>query len=101
MNCARYLAQFHIKPSEAVSLQLLDRDGALVAQIDRPLVIASGDTGEVSTYAILLPEMLPAGEYRVVVVVYDPDQPGAPRRRTIVGEDAPQLATITVVAPPR
>jgi hypothetical protein len=81
---------------EAVSVQLLNAHGTLVAQTDRPLPIASGATTQVESYGILLPMTLPAGEYQVAVVVYDPEGAGLPRRLTLQGSDSVVLGAITV-----
>ena len=82
----------------AVSVQLLDVTGALVAQSDRTLEMASDTTALVSSYAILVPLTLPSGDYQVVVVVYDPSLPGAPRRLTTDGADIVTLGSISVAA---
>lgn len=75
--------------TEKVFVQLLNRAGELVAQDDRPLTLAP--PGPVLTppaiYAILLPEGLPAGEYRLITGLYDPAQEGAPRVLTVAGAD--------------
>lgn len=81
-----------------VSVQVLDASGALVAQSDRALEMASDTTALVSSYAILLPLTLPSGGYQVVVVVYDPSLPGAPRRLTTDGADTIRLGSISVAA---
>lgn len=81
---------------EAVSIQVLDNAGRLVAQSDRPLEMASPTTAQAASYAILLPAMLPPGEYAVIVVVYDPGEAGAPRRVTLQGEDAVQIGKVFV-----
>src|SRR5690606_10394953 len=85
----------------AVSVQLLDSNGALVAQQDRPLAMASNTTALVTSYAILLPATLPAGDlpagnYALNVVVYDPDLPGVPRRTTEQGLDFVSMGSVTV-----
>jgi hypothetical protein len=76
-----------VSAGENVSVQLLNRAGALVAQRDLPLAMASSATAPVTSYAILLPEELPVGDYAVAVVLYDGAQPGAPRRLTVQGAD--------------
>jgi hypothetical protein len=81
---------------EAVSLQLLNNGGQLVAQNDSPLTMASRATAPTAGYAILLPSTLAAGEYAVNVVVYDPGEAGAPRRLTAAGADSVTLGKITV-----
>jgi hypothetical protein len=72
---------------ESVSVQLLNAAGALVAQRDLPLAMASSATTRVASYAILLPDKLPVGDYAVVVVIYDGAQTGEPRRLTLQGAD--------------
>lgn len=84
--------------SEAVSLQMFDSNGALVAQSDRPLSIASNATTEAASYAILLPTTLAAGDYQLFVIVYDPSQEGAPRRLTVDGFDKQLLAAVKITA---
>jgi hypothetical protein len=83
---------------ESVSVQLLDAAGQLVAQSDRPLEMASVTTAQVGSYAILLPATLAAGEYQLVVVVYDPSREGAPRHLTSEGADGVTLGNVTVVS---
>lgn len=79
---------------EKVSLQLLDANGQLVAQEDRPLLF-SPDPEIPCSYGILLPEHMPAGEYRLLLVVYDPEKADAPRILTVDGVDAVQLTTLS------
>jgi hypothetical protein len=62
-----------------VSIQLLDASGRLVAQHDSPPVggrypTSVWGTGEeiADRHVLALPRGLPAGEYRLLVVVYDP-----------------------------
>jgi hypothetical protein len=83
---------------EAVSIQLLDGAGQLVAQCDQPLEMASDTTAHVASYVILLPSALAAGEYQVSVVVYDPEREGAPRRLTSDGKDSVVLGSVRVVS---
>jgi hypothetical protein len=85
-----------VQEQETVSVQLLNGAGALVAQSDRVLEPAAEGAVTLATYAILLPEMLPAGEYHLSVVVYDPSRPGAPRRMSREGDDSVAIGTITV-----
>lgn len=82
---------------EAVSIQLLNDGGALVAQSDRPLAMASVTTAQVQSYVILLPIDLAAGDYALDVVVYDPGRDGSPRRLTTRGADYVSVGTVTVV----
>lgn len=85
-----------VRPQEVVSLQLLNSAGALVAQTDRPLGMASVTTAAVVSYAILVPITLAADEYRISVVVYDPSRTDAPRRLTIAGADSYSLTSVVV-----
>jgi hypothetical protein len=65
-----------------VTLQLLGPDGSVLAQQDAPLAVATpAPTGEATTtrYGILLPETLPAGDYRLIAAIYDPNAEGLPR----------------------
>lgn len=75
--------------TEKVFVQLLDPTGTLVAQDDRPLTFAEGqsDTADPALYAILLPEAPPPGTYRLITGIYDPAQVGAPRILTTTGAD--------------
>ena len=77
---------------EKVTVQLLGPDGAIVAQSDQPLVssILLGQSAPQS-YGILLPDMLPPGDYRLIAAVYDPAQAGAPRL-PVAGGDSVELA---------
>jgi hypothetical protein len=71
--------------TEKVFVQLLNGEGVLVAQDDRPLERSTLDARVF--YAILLPDPLPAGAYRLIAGLYDPAQPGAPRVHTAEGAD--------------
>lgn len=84
--------------SEKVFVQLLDAAGQLVAQDDRPLALQPQPSAmsKLATYGILLPTTLPAGVYPLIVGLYDPAQPGAPRVLTTSGVDHTMLQTITV-----
>jgi hypothetical protein len=84
---------------EAVSVQLINSAGELVAQSDRPLEMASDITAGAASYAILLPRELAAGEYQLNVVIYDPTHEGAPRRLTMQGADSVLLGSVRVVKP--
>ena len=80
---------------EKISLQLLRDGGPLIAQTDVPLD-ASEIRAPETTYSILLPAQLSPGAYRLIVVVYDPKQPGAPRWRTASGADHVDLGALRV-----
>lgn len=95
----------NVSETEAVSLQLLDGAGQLVAQQDRAFSVTSGavssniasnTTALMESYAILLPTTLAAGEYQLVVVVYDAGVEGTPRRLTVDGQDHYLLTTVRI-----
>ena len=82
-------------------LQLLNIDGALIAQHDTPpnggytpTYGWSGRKTVASRHALLLPPNLPAGDYRLIAGLYDP----ATGRRlpTAAGSDFVELGNITV-----
>lgn len=77
--------------SEKVFLHLVDGEGRLVAQDDRPL---GREMGSVSSYGIRLPGELASGRYRLLAGLYDPGQPGAPRLLTEQGQDSALLAEL-------
>jgi len=81
-----------------VTVQLLDGAGRLVAQQDLPLMDwrASGGTARRRTYGLMLPPELAPGEYRLIAGLYDGALEGAPRVRTVAGEDAVELAVMRV-----
>jgi hypothetical protein len=72
-----------------VFVQLLDSEGQLVAQDDRPLVLTgqrAAGTG-LAVYGLRLPPTLDNGPYRLIAGIYNPAQPGAPRLPTADGAD--------------
>lgn len=75
--------------TEKVFVQLLNESGQLVAQDDRPLTRAelAATVDSLAIYAILLPADLSPGTYRLIVGLYDPARPGAPRILTVDGSD--------------
>lgn len=81
-----------------VTVQLLDGTGRLVAQQDLPLTVWRTGSGvaRIRTYGVTLPPELAPGEYRLIAGLYDGAVEGAPRVRTITGEDAIELAVIRV-----
>ena len=81
--------------SEKVFLHLVDEEGKLIAQDDRPL---DRRTGTVISYGIRLPLSLASGHYRLLAGLYDPARPGAPRLLTEQGQDSTLLARL-VAAP--
>jgi hypothetical protein len=85
--------------SEKVSLQLLDHTGRLAAQVDAPLDVDSDGAMQHSSYGILLPETMAAGEYTLNLVIYDPGATGAPRLLATDERDAVPLASVMVALP--
>jgi hypothetical protein len=87
---------------EKISLQLLDASGHLVAQTDRPLgVLASpAESGQPVAYGIALPEELAPGSYRLILAIYDPAEPGAPRWLTADGGDHLDLGLLSTLVQP-
>jgi len=81
--------------SEKLFLHLLDADRAIVAQTD-PFFTHSDLEAGLTSYGIFLPEELPPGTYRLIVGVYDPGQPGAPRESTLAGADHVELSMLSV-----
>jgi hypothetical protein len=91
------LTEAELSGTETVFVQLLDPHGALAAQDDRPLVTG----GEIAVdspaaYGILVPETLVAGDYRLIMGLYDPGQEGAPRLLAADGGDHVELQQMTV-----
>lgn len=84
--------------ARAVSVQLLNDQGQLVAQSDRRMEMASDTTAQVESYAILVPHDMEAGRYALHVVVYDPDSEGAPRLRSVDGRDNVQVGQFVLDA---
>ena len=77
---------------EKVTVQLLNEGNQVVAQTDRPF--PSGQvTPAIASYGIALPRSLPAGSYRLIVALYDPDKAGA-RLPTAAGVDSVELAAL-------
>lgn len=79
------------------TVQLLDPAGRLIAQVDRPLTPAEL-TGEVASYGLPIPLATRPGSYHLIVAVYDPSRPGAPRRPTAAGADHVALGRIIIEA---
>lgn len=86
--------QAKLTGSEKVFVQVLNGGGQLVAQDDRPLQVAETPmVVTINTYGILLPDPLAAGDYQLLVGLYDPTSAGMPRILTTDGRDAlPLLA---------
>ncbi len=82
---------------EKVFVQLLDGAGQLIAQADRPLLVAPAKPTVVAlaSYGILLPETLSAGNYQLIAGLYDPSQAGMPRILTEQAADAVPLRTLS------
>lgn len=84
---------------EKLTLQVLDTRDTVVAQTDQPFRIPAIAT-QPASYGILLPEQgLTPGEHRVILALYNPEQPGAPRLRTTDGADFVPLATVRILEP--
>lgn len=73
---------------QKVSLQLLGPDGALVTQQDADLASAQ------APFVLLLPSNLTAGEYKLTLILYDPDT--MQRAVLVTGGDAIDLLTFTL-----
>ncbi len=72
-----------------VFVQLLDGEGQLVAQDDRPLLLSgarAAGTG-LAAYGLMLPEELSEGPYRLITGLYDPAQQDAPRIQPVDGAE--------------
>ena len=81
---------------EKITIQVLDPSNQVVAQTDQPFT-ADQITNRITSYGILLPEKdLVPGDYRVILALYNPEQPGAPRLRTTQGADFVPLATVRI-----
>lgn len=81
--------------SEKVFVQVLNAGGQLVAQDDRPLQVAEQPTVTMlNTYGILLPDLLAAGDYQLLVGLYNPASEGMPRIWTTDGRDAIPLVAM-------
>lgn len=85
-------ARQRLSGSEKVFVQVLNGSGQLIAQDDRPLMVATDPTVvTLNTYGILVPGSLSAGEYHLIVGLYDPTGEGMPRILTSDGRDAVPL----------
>lgn len=90
-----------LDPRYKVFLQLLDAEGVLVAQRDSEpgggsALTRSWAPGEpvLDNHGLLIPNDLPAGEYRLIAGLYDRNDPGA--RLELDGENALELGRILV-----
>ena len=81
--------------SEKITVQVLDAQNKLVAQRDEGFVPAAVG-GPPVTYGILLPQEASPGTYRVIAVLYRPEQVGPGRLLTSDGSDFVSLATIHI-----
>ena len=83
----------HAEPDngEKVFIHLLDSAGQIAGQADRLL---QSRTGEAAAYGILLPEDMSVGPYRMIVGLYDPSLPGAPRIGTRAGTEFVELGLL-------
>ena len=81
--------------TEKITLQVLDSQGVLVAQTDRPLGPV-GIEAPVMSYGILVPQKLSPGRYRLIVALYDPGRPHSPRLQTTGGADYVDLGEVNV-----
>jgi hypothetical protein len=81
-----------------LTVQLLDEAGRLVAQQDLPLTAwhRGNARSMIRTYGLPLPAELARGEYRLIAALYDAGADGAPRVRTVTGEDTVELAVMRV-----
>ena len=81
-----------------LTVQLLDNAGQLVTQQDLPLTAWRLGNGRamIRTYGLPLPVELAPGAYRLIAALYDASAEGAPRVRTVTGEDAVELAVMQV-----
>jgi len=82
-----------LRGGEKLTLQLLDADGRLAAQTDQPFG-PDELAAALTRYALPLPDALTADPYRLIVALYDPAQPGAPRLLTTSGADHVELAVL-------
>jgi hypothetical protein len=81
--------------SDKVTLQLLDSQGALAAQVDLPFGLSELNA-PVRSYGILLSQALLPGEYRLIAALYDPAREGNARVLTADGPDHVDLGGVTV-----
>ncbi len=88
-----------LRGSEKLTLQLLDAQGRLAAQTDRPFGAAEL-AAPLTAYTLALPRFLPPGAYRLILALYDPGQPAAPRLLTAAGADHVELARLTAADMP-
>lgn len=80
--------------SEKLTLQVLDENGRVAAQMDQPFG-AADLAAPFQVYSVPLPADLPPGSYRLLAALYDPGQAGAPRLLTRAGADHVELGVIS------
>lgn len=80
----------------AVSVQLLDEAGQLVAQQDRPLPDLAAADAVGADYGILIPTLAAPGRYALTVVLYDPGKTNLPPIPLQDGDMRAVVATVTV-----
>ena len=81
-----------------VFLHLTNEAGQPIAQRDQ-LLTAADLSAPVTSYAIVLPDSIAPGSYRLLVGLYNPDAPGASRVQTSDGLDAVLLAEVEASRP--
>lgn len=79
-----------LRGSEKITFQLLDAQGRLVAQTDRPFT-AADLSATLTRDTLTVPRFLPPGRYRLILALYDPARPGAPRLLTTEGADVVEV----------
>lgn len=81
-----------------LTAQLLNADGALVAQQDTPLAEwHPGNARSISrSYGLPLPAELTPGRYRLIAAVYDAAAEDLPRLRTSDGADVVELGVVEI-----
>ncbi len=88
-----------LQGSEKITLQLLDAGGRLATQVDQPFGVADLAT-EPARFVMPLPQLLPPGDYRLILALYDPAQPNAPRLLTTDGADHVELGAYIAISVP-
>jgi hypothetical protein len=82
----------------SVTVQLLDETGRPIRQVDEPLPGGSSLwlAGEVVIQSLALTVPDQAGDYRLIIAVYDADKAGFPRLRLANGADSVELGEIEI-----
>ena len=81
-----------------VFLHLTNEAGQPIAQRDQ-LLTSADLSAPVTSYAIVVPDSIASGSYRLLLGLYNPDIPGAPRVQTSDGLDAVLLAEVEASRP--